>query len=101
MALSSELPPEFCFSQRSLKKGPPYFAHKARSRFDVASGIPLFDSDRRADQCTGSDPLISSRPLKRMIFNPAVLPLERHSCPISSSVFATMKKYGLTVRRYA
>jgi hypothetical protein len=36
-----------------------------------------------------------------MILNSAVLPLERHSCPISSTVFGTMKKYGLTVRRYA
>ena len=101
MALSSELPPEFCFSQRSLKKGPPYFAHKARSRFDVASGIPLFDSDRRADQCTGSDPLISSRPLKAHDLKFGGSPSGEAQLPNQQLGLATMKKYGLTVRRYA
>jgi hypothetical protein len=85
-AQSSETQPDFLIFVMIVKKRPPYFAYNARSRFNMTPGIPLFDPDRRADQYTGSDPLISSRLLKRMILNPAVLPVERHSCPISSSV---------------
>jgi hypothetical protein len=67
----------------------------------MTSGIPLFGSDHRLINLRVATHSSLRALYKRMILNPAVLPLERHSCPISSSVFATMKKYGLTVRRYA
>jgi len=64
-------------------------------------GIPVFGSDRQADQCTGSDPLISSRPLKAHDLKSGGSPSGEAQLPNQQLGLATMKKYGLTVRRYA
>jgi hypothetical protein len=83
------------------KKRPPYFAYNAQSRFNMTPGIPLFGSDRRADQRMGSDPLISSRPLKAHDLKSGGSPSGEAQLPNQQLGLATMKKYGLTVRRYA
>ena len=67
----------------------------------MTPGIPLFRFDRRADQCTGSDPLISSRPLKAHDLESGASPYGEAQLPNQQLGLATMKKYGLTVRRYA
>jgi len=102
MALSSELQPLIClFCNEVSKKRPPYFAYNARSRFDMTPGIPLFDPVRRPDQCTGSDPLISSRRLKAHDLKSGGSPSGEAQLPNQQHGLWTMKKYGLTVRRYA
>jgi hypothetical protein len=67
----------------------------------MTPGIPLFDCDRRADQRMGSDPLISSRPLKAHDLKSGGSPSGEAQLPNQQLGLATMKKYGLTVRRYA
>jgi hypothetical protein len=67
----------------------------------MTPSIALFSSDRRSDQCTGSDPLISSRPLKAHDLKFGGSPSGEAQLPNQQLGLATMKKYGLTVRRYA
>ena len=79
---------------------PPYFVYNARPRFNRTSCIPFSAHTGLINLRVAAHSSLRAL-YKRMILNPAVLPVERHSCPVSSSVLATMKKYGLTVRRYA
>jgi hypothetical protein len=68
----------------------------------MTPAIPLFGSARRADQCTGSDPLISSRPFKAHDLKSGGSPCGEAQLPNQQlGRLATMKNYGLTVRRYA
>ena len=67
----------------------------------MTSGIPLFALIAVLIKCTGSDPLISSRPLKAHDLKFGGSPSGEAQLPNQQLGLCTMKKYGLTVRRYA
>jgi hypothetical protein len=62
---------------------------------------PFSDSVRRPDHCTGSDPLISSRLFKAHDLKSGDSPSGEAQLPNQQHGLSTMKKYGLTARRYA
>jgi hypothetical protein len=67
----------------------------------MTPGIPLFGSDRRADQCTGERPTHLFAPFKAHDLKSGGSPSGEAQLPNQQLGLATMKKYGLTVRRYA
>ena len=67
----------------------------------MTPAIPLLALITGLINFTGSDPLISSRPLQAHDLKSGGSPCGEAQLPNQQLGLATMKKYGLTVRRYA
>ena len=88
-ALSSELQPRFClFAMIFRKKDLRISLITHDLDLTLLLSIPLFQTLFAGLITVRVATHSSLRAFsKRMILNPAILPLERHSCPISSTVF--------------